>query len=182
MNVVIDRTGRVAGAKIASMSKPEFGAALVAAAEAWRFTPAMKDGKRTVTVISREHRFSRGNRDLASDTDGRRLIGILKGSDSRILDSSTLENPPQLLHGVPPEYPRSLASQRTAGEATIEFVVDRRGRARLPQIVQSSHVGFGWSAATAVQQRFYEVPRNKGSAVDVRMTETFHFAPPVAPK
>jgi TonB family protein len=50
VNVLIDKTGRVAGAKIVSMTHPDFGAALVAATEAWRFMPALKERRPTVTA------------------------------------------------------------------------------------------------------------------------------------
>lgn len=178
VNLVIDKAGRVAGAKVAAMSHPEFGAALVASVEAWRFTPALRDGRATVTVITREHTFARGNRDLASDADATRLIGAYRAANGAIAEAAALEAAPRLLYEVTPEYPRSLATQRLAGEATVEFLVDRRGRVRLPHVVASTHTGFGWAAATAVQQRFYEVPRLKGRTVDVRMVQVFSFAPP----
>jgi TonB family protein len=180
VNVLIDKKGRVAGAKIVSMTHPEFGAALVAAVEAWRFTPPRKEGRPTITVISREHKFARNNRDLASDADGLRLAGLLRANDASILDVAKLEAPPRLLYDVKPEFPRSLAAQRVTGEATVEFIIDCRGRVRLPRVVNATHTGFGWAAATAVQQRFYEVPRLKNRPVDVRVVETFTFNPAVA--
>jgi outer membrane biosynthesis protein TonB len=133
-------------------------------------------------VIAREHKFVRNDRDLASDTEGTWLLSAVRTNDSVIKPLAALEARPKLLYDVTPEFPRSLAAQRVAGEATVEFLIDRRGRVRLPHIVSASHKGFGWAAATAVQQRFYEVPKLKGRAVDVKTVETFTFTPGEAGK
>jgi TonB family protein len=80
---------------------------------------------------------------------------------------------------VPPVYPAALkAAGGPKGEAEIEFVIARDGRARLPKIVSASHEEFGWAAATAVAQWVFKAPQREGRPVDVRVSIPISFASP----
>lgn len=67
---------------------------------------------------------------------------------------------------------------RPAGNAVIEFVVDRDGRARLPQIFTCSKPAFGWAAATAVSQWVFDAPRCNGRSTDARARIPIQFKVP----
>jgi TonB family protein len=76
-------------------------------------------------------------------------------------------------------YPTALKKNgRPSGQAVIEFVIDRDGRARLPRIVSASDEQFGWAAATAVSQWVFDMPRRNGQPVDVRVKIPFQFKVP----
>jgi len=80
---------------------------------------------------------------------------------------------------VSPMYPTALKKNgRPSGQAVIEFVIDRDGRARLPRIVSASDEQFGWAAATAVSQWVFDMPRRNGQPVDVRVKIPFQFKVP----
>ncbi len=177
VNFVVDGGGKVAAAKVLKASRPEFGAALVAAIEAWRFTPPTNHGERTMALLSRRQEFAPNNRDLTSDVDGKRIMKLLRTGKGSFCELAAIDHPPRAIYQVAPSYPPLLQEQAVAGEAVIEFIIDREGKVRAPRVVSASREEFGWAAATAVQQWFYEPPRKQGKAVDVRVTMPFGFEP-----
>ena len=51
---------------------------------------------------------------------------------------------------IAPRYPAALLAEKPPGDAVIEFIIDREGRAQLPRIVSATHEAFGWAAAAAI--------------------------------
>ncbi|MDB6095488.1 MAG: transport protein TonB [Verrucomicrobia bacterium] len=174
---VVSADGTVAAAKVMSASRPEFGAALAAAIEAWRFTAPTFEGKRTMALLSRKQQFSPGNRDLSSDVQGKRVMKLLRAGKNEFAGLVDLDETPRVIYQVPACYPKLLEEQAVAGVAQLEFIIDQGGRVRAPRIVSASREEFGWAAATAVQQWFYEPPRRRGKPVDVRLSMPFEFNP-----
>ena len=82
------------------------------------------------------------------------------------------------LYRVAPGYPAALRADKPSGEATVEFVIDRDGRARLPRIVAATREEFGWAAATAVAQWLFRPPLRGGAPVEVKVQIPFNFTPP----
>jgi TonB family protein len=93
------------------------------------------------------------------------------------LETDALDHPMRVVYEVAPQYPRQLDAEHVTGEAAIDFVVDEAGVVRFPKIVSATRPEFGWAAATAVQQWFYDVPRCHGKPVDVHRVMTFDFKP-----
>jgi TonB family protein len=155
---VVDKTGRVVESKVLSATQPEFGVAMRAAVETWRFTPPYYEHRATMTLVSRSHKFSPKNQELASDTDSGRVLRMLRARD-HIVDAATLPQMPRLRYEAPMIYPTAFEEKRVEGEAQIEFNIDRKGRVRLPRVISATHPLFGWAAATAVQQLYYEPPQ-----------------------
>jgi TonB family protein len=174
---VVNREGRVTAAKAITASRPEFGAALVAAIEAWQFTPPQLDGKATMTLVSKQYKFSTRTRELAADDDGGRVIRQLRSGGDKFVTLATLSAKPRAIYQVPPRYPPLLEEQRIAGEAEVEFIIDRKGHVRAPRIVSATREEFGWAAANAVQRWFYEPPVFNGKSIDVRVRMPIGFEP-----
>jgi TonB family protein len=154
----------------------EFGRALAAALETWAFKPALKDGRAVAAKLAMRWTFAAP--DAATDPADAQLVARARGGDAfsaRGLDAQLTP-----LYRVSPVYPAALRAQRPEGDAVIDFIIDRDGRARLPRIVSASAVEFGWAAATAVAQWVFAPPRHGGQPVDVRVEIPFHFAPPPA--
>ncbi len=175
---VVDPGGRCVAGKVLSASRPEFGAALLAAVQTWHFTPPTFEGRRTRAILSKAFRFFPHSRELAADDDTARIVRQLRAGSEKIATLAALDHQPRAFFRVAPTYPPVLDEQGVSGEAEIKFIIDRKGRARAPQIVSATHEEFGWAAATAVQQWFYEPPLVQGKPVDVRVTLPFGFAPP----
>jgi len=77
-----------------------------------------------------------------------------------------------------PVYPLRLREERPAGEAVIEFIIDRDGRARLPRVVSATQEAFGWAAAAAISQWVFAPPLRKGEPTEVRVSVPVGFEPP----
>lgn len=167
---VIGENGRTADINIMSASQPEFGVSLAAAVATWVFRPATKSGERVMVTLRVKRHFA-----LKESGDEQRVATALKtGIDSaRGLDRSLAP-----LWRVPPIYPPALLAEKPEGEAMIEFVIDRAGRVRLPQVASATHEAFGWAAATALSQWVFEPPMRHGEAVDVRVSIPVKFSPP----
>ncbi len=165
--------------QVQSATKPEFGAAMVAAVEASFFVRAMDGGRAVAVPLMQRADFTAIPPDAKDDSDPlvrllvairAKQIGGSKGLDERLTP----------VYRVPPTYPGSLRkSGAPAGKAEISFIIDRDGRARLPHIVSATDPAFGWAAATAVAQWVFKAPVRNGQHVDVTARIPFDFkAPP----
>jgi TonB family protein len=154
-------------------SRPEFGAALVAAVESWRFDAALNGtqpvpAKLVVTQVFTPPTAGAVNRlVLALQSDGAGLKGA-GGLDQRL----------RPLWRIPPVYPQGLRAEKPTGQTEIEFIIDREGRARLPRIVSASREEFGWAAATAISQWVFARPLRGGQPTEVRVSIPVEFTPP----
>ena len=154
-------------------SEPEFGAALVAAVEAWGFDAAVIDRQLVPAKLMVTQQFAPPTKGALN-----RLIQALQPGGAGVNGATGLD---QRLHPVwraKPVYPLSLLTEKPAGQAVIEFIIDRDGRARLPRVVSASRSEFGWAAATAVNQWVFARPLRDGQPADVRVSIPFEFSPP----
>ncbi len=164
---------------VGDSSHPEFGAALAAAMEAWRFIPAMKAGQPTPAVLKRALQFGFGEEDVLLNPSSRRLRELMNYDSTAVVPSHELDQPLRPRKQPAPVYPEKQTGKD--GSATIEFIVDREGRAQLPRIISATEPEFGWSAATAVAQWEFDPPTRQGEPIDTRMRVPIVFkAPPGA--
>lgn len=89
--------------------------------------------------------------------------------------ASSLPAPPKALNQPMPAYPRALAGQNLAGQASVTFYIDADGRVRLPRVLDASAREFGEAAVSAVANWRYEAPRLKGAPVVVTEQWAFQF-------
>lgn len=177
----VGMSGAVSEVKVRSASQPEFGRAAEAAMAGWRFQPAMTDGRRGPVLLAKKFEFAAvplgAAKDGAATDEWTDLvqraragsIGAPVGLDEQLTP----------MFRVPPPYPAALKTAGgPKGEAMIEFVIARDGRARLPRIVSATHEEFGWAAATAVAQWVFKAPRRAGQPVDVKVSIPMSFAAP----
>ncbi len=167
---VIRADGRTEYVNVMSASQPEFGAALVAAVETWEFRPAVKSGEHVALTLRVHQRFA-----LNETGDEPRVANALAAG---IASAKGLDRPLAPLWRIGPRYPAALLAEKPTGEAMIEFIIDRTGRARLPLVSSATHEAFGWAAATAISQWVFEPPMRNGEAVDVRVSIPVSFSPP----
>jgi TonB family protein len=176
----VGMSGSVSEVKVRSASSPDFGRAAEAAMEGWRFQRAINDGRRGPVVLVKKFEFAAvpaaaANPEIQDEWTAlvnrarAGSIGAPQGLDEKLTP----------ILRVPPVYPAALkAAGGPKGEAEIEFVIARDGRARLPKIVSASHEEFGWAAATAVAQWVFKAPQREGRPVDVRVSIPISFASP----
>ncbi len=148
-------------------SDPAFGAAVVAAVSTWTFEPAMVHGMGTdVTLVKHADFKAVGTDPAAASTDAlTRLVNLARAhaiGGGRGLDERLTP-----IYRIAPVTPEGLDGQK--GEAKIEFVIDRDGRARLPRIISATNDAFGWAAATAVSQWIFKAPKRGGQPTEVKV-------------
>jgi TonB family protein len=169
----IDEEGRTREIAVISADYPEFGAALGSAAEAWVFKPAQGDSGPLAVRMQATQAFA-----IAEQPVEGRLAGLLRPDGAGVSAPTGLDRKLKPLWRGFPAYPQALREQAPAGEAQIEFVIDRDGRARVPRIVSATHEAFGWAAATAISQWVFERPTKGGEPVDVAVRIPVGFKPP----
>jgi len=169
----VETRGNTANVTLVSASAPEYGAALLAAVEAWGFKPASSDGVKIPVQLRVVYGF-------APKTGGNvfRLVEALRPGGSGIAGPSGLDQKLKPLWRGFPVYPAALREEPIEGSAEIEFIIDRDGRARLPRVKSATNDEFGWAAATAISQWVFERPIKKGESVDVTVSIPVKFAPP----
>jgi TonB family protein len=174
----ISPEGRVVGVKIAEASHPEFGLALAAAVERYEFDPALKNGKPTTAVLKTSTEFSIS--DLVPDED-RSLLRQEKRKPASIVTAGKLDKPPHMILTQRPVFPRTLHDHVDHGSATVEVLIDEKGRVRLPRIVEASDPAFGYAAVQALASCMFEPPKVGGETVIARVSIPFSFdvKPPV---
>ncbi len=169
----VDAQGVPREIAILQATQPEFAAAFTAAIEAWAFKPAQNEQGPVAVRIHAVHEFAQRS-DLAEFRLGRLLKPGAEGIDG----PAGLERKIQPLWRGFPVYPQALLERKPSGEALIEFIIDRGGRARLPLVVSATEEAFGWAAATAVSQWVFEPPVREGQPADVRVRIPVAFKPP----
>jgi TonB family protein len=182
VDLQVSAAGVVTEAQVREASSPAVGAALLAAVTGWSFNPA-RDEHGAVTVgMTKRAAFlpipPEPAEELRKDPTVRLVLAIRAGE---VGGAKGLDEKLTPIYRVAPQYPLALAGKdASAGNAEIEFVIDREGRARLPRIVSASREEFGWAAATAVAQWVFKPPHRKGEAVDVKVRIPFDFKPPAS--
>jgi TonB family protein len=165
---VLTPRGQVTEFALGECTAPEFGAALTAAVDAWLFRPGMKGGNNVSVRVALRHEFRR--------PDGGPLARLITAlSEGKVGNARGLDKPLEVVWRGFPAYPEALRATKPVGEADIEFVIDRDGRARAPRVVSATQPEFGWAAATAVSQWVFAPPRRGGEPVDVFVRVPLRF-------
>jgi TonB family protein len=168
----VDEDGRVTGVAVVEASQPEFGGALAAAVASWTFNPLYRDGEKTIADFFVTWTFTPAPEGSPTAALLSRLPPGTKPPSAGRLDAI-----PQPLFRRKPTYPAGLRASHTAGSATVEIIIDRNGQVCLPRVVEASEPEFGWAAATALSQWYFETPRLHGEPVDVRVSVPMKFQP-----
>ncbi len=170
VSYLVGPDGRVQGAKLREATAPEFGLAVLAMIDVWRFTPPKKkDGTPCYATLGAEYKFlPRGQGDVPVSERARWILSDLKKKPEAITKPKDLDRPLKPLSCRPPVYPTALEKDGQPGDAVIDFFVDQKGDAQLPRIVSSTAPEFGYAAVQAVATWRFEVPKKGGKPTVVR--------------
>ncbi len=172
--VSLDAKGRVHSVGIVDAPNPEFGAATKAMIEAWKFRPAMKNGKPVAIVFAFEQKFRRTDRETGVNDHTETLLKALAAKSSEIAELDALDMRPKILYQPPPVDMR-IGGVLPEEVVTIEFFIDPEGFVQIPRIVAAKDMALGWAAATAIKRWIFEVPTIKGEPVFARRELQFTF-------
>jgi TonB family protein len=164
--------GKVESTVLLEASHPDFGGALIAAVESWSFKPeAAAEGG---AVREYRHDFVLSQTPYAS----RRLIADVRAGEVVSNSSAGLDAKPKILARPGLAYPTVFYSEKVAGSAEVEFIVDRVGLAQLPRVLKATKPEFGWAAVTLVNgMRFTPMTRG-GKPTELRVRMPVQFTPP----
>lgn len=177
--IVIDAKGRVVQVKVLSASAPEFGLALYAALENFRFVPATLKGQPVASVLSFEQEF---DWTTPSDRYGDDALSLEKRSPEKIVSMAALDAPLKPRSRRSPTFPLGAPLEMETGQAVIECLIDKNGRVRLPRIASATHEAFGYAAVQAANAWWFDPPLVKGKPAVVRVQIPFAFGPPAPTK
>ena len=171
ISYIVGPDGRVVAAKPLEATTPEFGLAVLAMIDAWRFHPAKKkDGTLAYAKLTTEYAFrTNGRGDVPVSEEAQRILKDIKKRPESIVALKDLDQPPKPLSRRPPVYPTALEKAGQPGQAMIEFFIDYKGDVQLPRIVSATAPEFGYAAAQAVATWRFEPPMQKGKKVIARV-------------
>ncbi len=171
--IALDDRGRVTATRVLSASHPEFGAALVAAAEMSEFEPARREGNPTATVIGREEKFTPdGGPERGADAA---LFRLERDKPSTIVDAEALDAALEPLSRRPPVYPIAQRKAGISGRATVDCLIDETGAVRLPRVASATDPAFGYAAVQCVQLWVFAPPLVGGKPVVTRVRVPITF-------
>lgn len=175
---IVGKDGSVIDSKVIETSAPEFGEAVQAMIETWKFDPALKaDGSHCFAVLSIGHEFSlTDTSDVPVSQPAREILRLLKKHSKEIKELNELDSMPTPERRTPPVYPTALRNKGMAGEAMIEFFIDKVGDAQLPHSVSATSPEFGYAATQAVATWRFSPPTVKGKPVIARARIPVSFA------
>jgi len=163
--------GTVAEVKVFKASHPDFGGALVAAVENWRYTPA-------AAAAQPERRIDYDFTVARLPHGARRLVGLLRGGGVIWRSAAGLDARPQVQARPGLAYPKALLAEGVDGTAMVELVVDRTGLAYLPRVVNATRPEFGWAAAAFAGGMRFEPLTRGGRPTELIIMLPLKFTPP----
>ncbi len=143
VGLVVDAHGMVAASKVISASQPEFGLALQAAVERFRYDPARKHGNPCEAVLRFEHHFDPDEKRFITESDNAALV-FEKEHPEKIVGARNLDGPihPMVAHS-PVFLARSLAECPRAMQWSSCWSIETAIRAFRESFLQAIHcLGF----------------------------------------
>ena len=163
----IGPSGWVEQTTIVDSAGPDLDGATIAAVEKLRFKPAVKDGKPSYAALHMEFEFKTSGRgDVQVDAATKRVLRLLEKDRDQLVTLAELDVVPEAVSRQPPRYPQGVDKTHESGTALIEFVIDRKGFARLPHVIEATDPAFGYAAVQAAATWRFEAPRRDGKVVD----------------
>lgn len=170
---MVNEKGAVVRSELLEASSPEFGAALVAAVEAFQFRPAMKSGVPCPAMMVYEETFEGDGLAQLVGNEGTNLLRREKKKPQSIHGADDLDDKLRPSFRKPPFFP--LNAKSDTGQAAVEFILDETGRARLARVVSASEDVFGYAAVQAVSSWRFDPPMVGGKPAAVRVRVPFSF-------
>jgi TonB family protein len=175
--VVISPTGAVIEANTPTSDDPALAAAARAAAQTMAFDPASKKGSPCGAVIRwRFHFLPSGLGDVYVPPESSRLMAALVEDRSSFARPSDLDVPLKPRSRPPPLPPLGVTSPDPVN-VIVEFVVNNRGSAILPRVVNPCPEAYAYAACQAIASWRFNPPTVKGKPVEVLVKAPLTFSP-----
>jgi len=178
VRLLVSPSGEVAQAVVIKATRPEFGQALLAMLDEWKFQPAMKEGKPTLAALDIRQEFSDSGGDVPVSDEARDLLDELKKKKPDLCPLKELDVRPLLLSQRSPVFPSALIGKVAGGQAVVEFLIDHYGTVQLPRIVSATDPAFGYAAVQGVAAWRFAPLTSHGKSVAARAKVPIDFTTP----
>jgi TonB family protein len=175
---LVNPSGEVAQAVVIKATRPEFGRALLAMLDEWRFQPAMKEGKPSRAALDIQQEFSDSGGDVPVSDEAKELLDELKKKKPDLCPLKELDVRPLLLSQRSPVFPSALIGKVAGGQAVVEFLIDHYGTVQLPRVVSATDPAFGYAAVQGVAAWRFAPLTSHGKPVAVRAEVPIDFVTP----
>lgn len=166
----VDEHGVPGDFTVKNTSEPLWGKEATGVVRAWRFQPAMENGRPVSTPV--EVDLVWGPRDLPRPQQSVRSIGASDVSDS------LLSFHPPVVSRVQPVYSYEARARNVEGTATVSMIVSEDGVPRDLSVKQSPGFGLDQKAIEAVSQWRFRPIVSKGRAIAVPAEVSVSFKLP----
>jgi periplasmic protein TonB len=87
---------------------------------------------------------------------------------TNLIDIKDLDQRPQVLNSIDPQYPYDLKREGVTGSVMLEFIVDTNGKALDIWVVESTHPGFEQAAIQALSKWKFRPGKKGGKTVNTK--------------
>ena len=169
LQFVVDTAGRADSSTIAALasSHPDFSAAARRAVLAWRFTPAIREGRRVRQIAELPFSFA-----------PRRQAGDSAPAAEPVFAEDEVQKSVRRVAGSPhPRYPQPLIEQGIEGLVVIRFVVDTSGRIdeSTVRVLRATDRAFLRAVRDWLPRARFEPAEKDGRKVRQGVVQPFHF-------
>jgi TonB family protein len=134
IRMIVDEKGVVASARVLDATDPRLGAAALAAARKWVFTPALDAGRPVACSMDAPFEFS------PAEAARNRKPGLVPPADQTPQPSPRVPAKTNATYSA--DYPDSLLERKLSGFVRFECTVTAQGRATAVRVVSSTHADF----------------------------------------
>lgn len=165
--------GRPENPKILESTYKEFTDAVKGALALWRYSPALRGSRPVPTALRYRVSFQPEEVPEATRAMARRLLA---GDTSDLVPDRQLDAEPRARSRIMPIAPDTAGdSGHATHRAEVAFVVDAKGKVRLPRVLRASDPVSGYTALAAVGYWTFEPALRKKTPVPVLVTLPFRF-------
>ncbi len=162
--------GQMQALKVLWATHADFIHPALAAAEKWRFRPAMQGDLAVAAPMQSA---------LAFDVLDSKRVDMLAANGVTLAEppGGAYDQKPRLWMIVDPVYPYDLLLAGTEGDAAADFVIGTNGRLKSIAVREASPPEFGRALAAALDCWIFKPAQNADQTVAVRASVRWHFEP-----
>lgn len=173
----VDEQGSVTGVEVSRATHPDFVAAALAAVEQWKLTPARR-GRLPVKgekIAVLRFKVMDSETQHASHEEWLEQNGIRLAEPGAPAPRLYFDRIPEAVSFVDPVYPAELREKGVAGEAVVDFSVDRSGAVVAATVSRASEEAFGAALLAAVSAWRFKPLYHDGEAAWVDFQVEWKF-------
>ena len=160
--------GQMQAVKVLWATHADFIPPALAAAEKWKFRPAMQGDLAVAAPMQSA---------LAFDVLDSQRVDMLAANGVTLAEppGGAYDQKPRLWMIVDPVYPYDLLLAGTEGDAAADFVIGAKGRLESITVREAAQPAFGRALAAALDCWVFKPAQNAGQPVAVRASVRWHF-------